>query len=239
MNKEHLSVATLEKQIEDRKRTFKDRKRTNILKTAEQNAIAWLVCRMPRFVTPNILTGVGLIGSLLVLMGFLMATYLDVTYLLFGIAGLFINWFGDSLDGRIAYYRNIPRKWYGFSLDIIMDWISTILMGFGFLVYIKNEFEIVAFLFVAFYGWAMIISQVRYKITDKYTIDSGLFGPTEVRFIICAVLVSEVLFIGSMKWLGAGICAALFFINLIDTRALLQLGDKRDLAEKAALGNSK
>lgn len=232
-------ATALEKQIEDRKRTFKDRKRTNILKSTEQKAISWLVSRMPPFITPDILTGIGLVGSLLVLVGFLMATYVNVTYLLVGIGGLFINWFGDSLDGRIAYYRNIPRKWYGFSLDIIMDWISTILMGFGFLVYIKNEFEIVAFLFVAFYGWAMIISQVRYKITDKYTIDSGMFGPTEVRFIICAVLVSEVLFIGSMKWFGAAMCAALFVINLIDTRALLHLGDKRDLAEKAALLNSK
>ncbi|PRY54614.1 hypothetical protein B0I27_102383 [Arcticibacter pallidicorallinus] len=239
MNEKQLSMATLDKQSEDRKRTFKDRKRTNILKSAEQKAISWLVARMPKFVTPDILTGVGLVGSLLVLGGFLMATYVNVTYLLVGIAGLFINWFGDSLDGRIAYYRNIPRKWYGFSLDIIMDWISTILMGFGFLVYIKNEFEIVAFLFVAFYGWAMIISQVRYKITDKYTIDSGLFGPTEVRFIICAVLISEVLFVGSMKWFGVVMCAALFVINLIDTRALLKLGDKRDLAEKAALLNSK
>lgn len=234
-------MATLEKQIEDRKRTFKDRKRTNILKSAEQRAISWLVCRLPQFVTPDMLTGIGFVGSLLVLSGFLMATYVHVSYLLLGIAGLFINWFGDSLDGRIAYYRNIPRKWYGFSLDIVMDWISTILMGFGFLVYIKNEFEIVAFLFVAFYGWAMIISQVRYKITDKYTIDSGMFGPTEVRFIICAVLIMEVLFVGSMKWFGVLMCAVLFFINLIDTRALLQLGDKRDLAEKAAaaLANSK
>ncbi|MGV3706147.1 MAG: CDP-alcohol phosphatidyltransferase [Arcticibacter sp.] len=239
MNKDELSMAMVEKQIEDRKRTFKDRKRTNILKSTEQKAISWLVCRMPGVVTPDILTGIGLLGSILVLAGFLMATYVDVRYLLMGIAGLFINWFGDSLDGRIAYFRNIPRKWYGFSLDIIMDWISTILMGFGFLVYIKNEFEIVAFLFVAFYGWAMIISQVRYKITDKYTIDSGMFGPTEVRFIICAVLISEVLFVGSMKWFGVIMCLALFIINLIDTRTLLQLGDKRDLAEKAALANAK
>jgi|GEM_PF-99654 len=239
MNKDELSMATVEKQIEDRKRTFKDRKRTNILKNTEQKAISWLVCRMPGFITPDILTGIGLVGSILVLAGFLMATYVDVRYLLMGIAGLFVNWFGDSLDGRIAYFRNIPRKWYGFSLDIIMDWISTILMGFGFLVYIKNEFEIVAFLFVAFYGWAMIISQVRYKITDKYTIDSGMFGPTEVRFIICAVLISEVLFVGSMKWFGAIMCVALFIFNLIDTRTLLQLGDKRDLAEKAALANAR
>lgn len=238
MNREELSVKMLEKQIEDRNRTFKDRKRTNILKSAEQTAISWLVSRMPRFITPDILTGIGFVGSLLVLAGFLLATYVNVFYLLIGIAGLFINWFGDSLDGRIAYYRNIPRKWYGFSLDIIMDWISTILMGFGFLVYIKNEFEIVAFLFVAFYGWAMIISQVRYKITDKYTIDSGMFGPTEVRFIICAVLVAEVLFPGSMKWFGVLMCSVLFVFNLIDTRALLRLGDKRDLAEKAALANA-
>ncbi|WP_139125734.1 CDP-alcohol phosphatidyltransferase family protein [Arcticibacter eurypsychrophilus] len=234
MDKDTLSSSILIKKDEDRKRTFKDRKRTNILKSTEQSAIGWLVSRMPAFVSPNMLTGLGMFGSLLVLVGFLLAAHLHVSYLLIGVTGLAINWLGDSLDGRIAYYRNIPRKWYGFSLDIIMDWISTILMGLGFLVYIKGDFEIVAFLFVAFYGWAMIISQLRYKITDKYTIDSGIFGPTEVRLIICGLLITEIFFAGSIDWLAMIMCFALFIINLIDTQDLLALGNQRDLEEKAA-----
>lgn len=84
------------------------------------------------------------------------------------------------------------------------------------------------------YGWAMIISQLRYKITDKYTIDAGLLGPTEVRVVICAVLLAEVLFKGSINYLVMGICIALFFINLSDTKKLLVLGDERDAAEKKA-----
>ncbi|EOR95560.1 : hypothetical protein [Arcticibacter svalbardensis MN12-7] len=239
MDKDTLSSSILIKKNEDRKRTFKDRKRTNILKSTEQNAIGWLVSKMPAFISPDMLTGLGMFGSFLVLVGFLLAAHFHVSYLLVGVAGLAINWLGDSLDGRIAYYRNIPRKWYGFSLDIIMDWISTILMGLGFLVYIKGDFEIVAFLFVAFYGWAMIISQLRYKITDKYTIDSGIFGPTEVRLLICALLISEIFFAGSIDWLAMMMCFALFIINLIDTKDLLALGDQRDLEDKAANKNNK
>ena len=63
-----------------------------------------------------------------------MAAYWDRLYLLLR-ARLIINWFGDSLDGRLAYYRNKPRKWYGFSLDITVDWFTTLLIGAGYAIY--------------------------------------------------------------------------------------------------------
>jgi len=80
----------------------------------------------------------------------------------------------------------------------------------------------------------MIISQLRYKITDKYHIDSGLFGPTEVRIVICCILLSEVLFPGSMRYSVWALCSALLIIDIIDTRKLLRLGDDRDRSEKAS-----
>src|SRR5690606_27125990 len=113
---------------EKSKSIFNDRKRTNILSVPEQSLIVFLLQRIPAYITPNILTIIGAVGSLLVLAGFILAAYIDRIYLLTGILGLIINWFGDSLDGRIAYYREIPRQWYGFSLDIIMDWMSTIMI---------------------------------------------------------------------------------------------------------------
>jgi phosphatidylglycerophosphate synthase len=216
---------------------FKDRKRTNILRTAEQKAISWLVTQVPGFITPNILTGIGLAGSLMVLIAFLLARYIHVNYLLIGIGGLIVNWLGDSLDGRIAYFRNIARKWYGFSLDIIMDWIGTVLIGMGYIVYTRNEYELIGFIFVVLYGWAMIISQLRYKITDQYTIDAGLFGPTEVRVLIAMILILEVLFTGSILYCGILMCIALGLINLLDTRKLLAMGDLRDAAEKLQKAN--
>jgi hypothetical protein len=150
-----------------------------------------------------------------------------------GIVGFFVQWFGDSLDGRIAFYRNKSRKWYGFALDIVMDWVSTVFIGLGYVFYAVGDFKYLGFTLVALYGWAMIISQLRYRITDQYTIDAGLLGPTEIRVIISLVLVLEVLVPGSINYSVLGICIILFFINIGDTKKLLDLGDAKDKEEKA------
>ena len=217
---------------EDPYRIFTDRKRTNLLAAPEQKFILYLLPKIPSYISPNILTLIGGLGSLLILLAFVLAHYLHSGYLILGIAGLFVNWFGDSLDGRIAYYRNIPRKWYGFSLDIIMDWCSTVLIGIGYYIYAGSDDEIFAFIFVVLYAWSMIISQLRYKITDHYTIDSGIVGPTELRVLIAMILLLEASVTNSINVCAFLMCTALFFINLSDTKKLLKLGDIRDEIEK-------
>jgi len=209
-------------------RTFSDRKRTNILKRAEQLTIVFLLPKVPKFISPNLLTLIGTFGSGLVFLAFVLGTCLTNWYLLFGIVGLAINWLGDSLDGRLAYYRNIPRRWYGFALDIIADWIGIVLIGFGYYIYAENGTQIIAFAFVALYGWSIIISQLRFKITDEYSIDSGFVGPTELRFIIALILIIEVLFPGSITYLAGLITVILLIINVIDSVKLLKLGDLKD-----------
>jgi phosphatidylglycerophosphate synthase len=221
-----------ETQVEDysaiAQRTFSDRRRTNILKKAEQATIVFLLPKVPKFISPDVLTLIGTVGSGLVFLAFVLGTYLAKWYLLLGIIGLVINWLGDSLDGRLAYYRNIPRRWYGFVLDIIADWIGIVFIGFGYYIYAKNDTQIVAFAFVALYGWSIIISQLRYKITNEYSIDSGFVGPTELRFIIALILIAEVLFHGSITYLAGLISIVLFVINSIDSLKLLKLGDLKD-----------
>jgi len=209
-------------------RTFSDRKRTNILKRAEHVTIVFLLPKVPKFISPNILTLIGMLGSGFVFLAFVLGTYFSNWYLLLGIIGLAINWLGDSLDGRLAYYRNIPRRWYGFALDIIADWIGIVLIGFGYYIYAENGTQIVAFAFVALYGWSIIISQLRYKITNEYSIDSGFVGPTELRFIIAFILILEVLFPGSITYSAGLITIILLIINIIDSIKLLKLGDLKD-----------
>jgi phosphatidylglycerophosphate synthase len=209
-------------------RTFSDRKRTNILKRAEQLTIIFLLPKVPRFISPDLLTLIGGLGSGLVFSAFVLGAYLTNWYLLIGIVGLAVNWLGDSLDGRLAYYRNVPRRWYGFALDIIADWIGIVLIGFGYYIYAENGTQIIAFSFVALYGWSIIISQLRYKITNQYSIDSGFFGPTELRFIIALILIIEVLFHGSIAYLAGLISILLFIINISDSLKLLKLGDLKD-----------
>lgn len=214
------------------KKLFQDRKRTNILCVPEQKFISYLVPRVPNWISSDGLTAIGFFGSLMILGSFVLAAHLHISYLILAVVGFFVQWFGDSLDGRIAYYRNKSRKWYGFALDIVMDWVSTVMIGLGFLLYVSSEYEVLGYALVSLYGWAMIISQLRYKITGKYTIDAGLLGPTEIRVILSAVILLEMFVVGSIVYSVFVICLLLFVINIIDTKKLLVLGDERDKLEK-------
>jgi phosphatidylglycerophosphate synthase len=209
-----------------------DRIRTNLLRKYEQKALAFLVQRIPSGISSNMLTAFGFFGSVIVFVSFILAAYLHRNYLMLGVLGFVISWFGDSLDGRLAYFRKKPRKLYGFVLDITMDWISIILIGCGYIAYSEGIWEILGYGFVVMYGWEMIITLMRYKITGKYSIDSGKFGPTEVRIIISAVMVTEVLLPGSLIYSALLIVAILFFVNIVDTRKLLLVADNIDKKEK-------
>ncbi len=213
------------------KSVFNDRARTNLLRKYEQEAIAYLVQHMPRFITSNILTGIGFFGNIIVAASFILAAYFSKTYLLLGLLGFIISWFGDSLDGRLAYFRNKPRKNYGFALDITIDWISIIIIGYGYIIYAEGIWELFGFGFVVMYGWEMIIALMRYRITGMYSIDYGIFGPTEVRIGIGASMVAEVLLPGSLKYSASVVVIILFFVNIGDTRNLLRVADEIDKKE--------
>lgn len=210
---------------------FGDRSRTNLLKKYEQKAIAWLVQRIPRRITSNFLTGVGFFGYIVVFVSFVLASYYGRVWLLLGLPGFIINWFGDSLDGRLAYYRKKPRKQYGFTLDITIDWLSIILIGLGYIVYAEGVWEVFGYGFVAMYAWEIILALIRYKITGKYSIDSGKLGPTEVRIVIGIIMVAEVLVPGSILFSAVLLVTAIFVVNIIDTRKLLRIADEIDKRE--------
>jgi hypothetical protein len=210
----------------------KDRDRTNILKKHEQNLLAFLVQHIPSWISSDMLTAIGLAGSFVTAASFILAAYIHRSLLLLGILGFALNWFGDSLDGRLAYFRNRPRRWYGFSLDFTVDWLTNILIGLGYIVYVGGKWELLGFGFVVLYGWAMMTALLRYKIINKYTIDSGILGPTEVRIIISSFLAFEVIYPGSIVYSGIIACTTLFTVNIIDSLKLLKIADNRDKEEK-------
>src|SRR5690554_5011823 len=208
-----------------------DRQRTNILREWEQKSIAYLVQKIPSWISSDGLTAIGSFGNLMVAASFVMGAFLNRYWLLLSLIGFAINWFGDSLDGRLAYYRRTPRKWYGFSLDVTVDWIGTILIGLGFSIYAPGIWKYTGFLFVVLYGWEMITAQLRYKIGGQYSIDSGIFGPTEVRMLIVTILIFEVFIPGSIRYLATLACVVILISNLVETRKLLNMSDERDREE--------
>lgn len=210
-----------------------DRNRANLLRDIEQPTLLFLCRITPKFLTPDLLTAIGMLGTLIIFGAFYVASVThEKTYILWAVLGFAINWFGDSLDGRIAYYRNIPRKWYGFALDCVMDWMSLVFMSAGFFFYIEDTFKLYVYLFACNYGWVVLVAQLRYKITDKYSIDPGPIGPTEIRILLCLVIIAEWYFGNVLIYFSTIGNAVFLLINLVDTYKLLQAGNARDAEEK-------
>src|SRR5689334_14146404 len=77
----------------------------SILTSLEKRTLLWLAARLPKWVTPDHLTILGFAGMILTGLSYYLAQW-DRRMLLLGIFFLALNWFGDSLDGTLARYRN-------------------------------------------------------------------------------------------------------------------------------------
>ena len=106
-----------------------------------------------------------------------------------------------------------------------------LLIGTGFTIYAPGIWKYTGFFFVVLYGWEMITAQLRYKIGGQYSIDSGIFGPTEVRMLIVTILIFEVFIPGSIRYLATLACVVILISNLVETRKLLNMADERDREE--------
>lgn len=111
------------------------------LRPFERPALAWLVPRVPQWATPDILTSIGVVGTLMTFAGYAAARSYPA-FLWLASCGLIVNWFGDSLDGAIARFRKIERSRYGFYLDHSLDCVALFLIagGIGLSGYVRWDF---------------------------------------------------------------------------------------------------
>ena len=81
----------------------KDAKRIqeSILSKLEKKALEWLSARMPKWVTPDFLTGIGLAGAVIASAGYILSNW-GKGFLWLSSIGFVVNWYGDSLDGTLA-----------------------------------------------------------------------------------------------------------------------------------------
>ena len=63
-----------------------------------------LAASLPAWVTPDHLTGLGIVAAFIIGLGYVMA-HRSPAWLLLTIFGLALHWFGDSLDGTLARVR--------------------------------------------------------------------------------------------------------------------------------------
>lgn len=180
-------------------RTEKD-KRTNdiLLGPLERPALAFFAKNMPKWVNSDMLTVLGLLGSVLSAVAYAMSglgILKGNPWLMVASLGFVINWFGDSLDGTLARYRNMSRPNYGYYTDHAIDGITTLLVFVGIGLSGMARFDVTL---IALSGWLLLMLQVYLKThaTGVFEMTSIKIGPTEMRLVIIA-LNTVVFFVGA------------------------------------------
>lgn len=161
-----------------------------LLGPLERPALKWLAEHMPGWMTPDILTGIGFLGAVLIAVSYYLTNY-NPAFLWLASFGFVVNWFGDSLDGSLARFRHIERPRYGFFLDHTLDSASetVIFIGLGLSPYVNLD---LAFLALVGYLLLSIFVFISTYVSGEFKISYGRFGPTEIRAV--AILANTVIF---------------------------------------------
>ena len=158
----------------------------SFLQPLERPALLWLAQRMPKWVTPDILTGFGFLGIVIAAAGYALSDW-HHGLLWLVVVGLIVNWFGDSLDGTLARVRKIERPRYGFYLDQSLDAVGQMLVAIGVGISGLMHFQIAMFT-LATYFLMSILSLIRALVSNEFILHYGKIGLTELRIIFIALI---------------------------------------------------
>lgn len=199
-----------------------------ITKKVEMKALLWIIPRLPRWVTPDGLSFLGMFCAFGMLAGYALARN-ERNFLWLNCFLMVVHWFADSTDGALAKYRKRPRPRYGHYVDRIFDFNTLICISLGLFLYGIPPLNAM-FLLVG-YALLFVHSLIKHQFLALMQESFGLFGPTEARIFI--VIVNILLFFGlktAASWAvlaaGAGMVLVGFFSILATARQL----DREDRA---------
>ncbi|WP_131113365.1 CDP-alcohol phosphatidyltransferase family protein [Lichenihabitans psoromatis] len=159
----------------------------NIVARQERRFLNWACSVMPEQVSSDHLTAFGVFGAVLVVVGYV-AGRSNVDFLWIAALGYVIHWFGDSLDGSLARYRNVSRPRYGYFLDHSLDVFCIVLMvgGMGLSSFARMDvamYVVVAYLILAIHVF------LKNHVTGTFQLSFIALGPTELRMVFVAITV--------------------------------------------------
>ncbi len=158
------------------------RDQQSILTTLEKRTLRWIAARLPQWVHPDHLTILGFAGMILTGISYYLAQW-DRRMLLVGILFLAVNWFGDSLDGTLARYRNRLRPRYGFYVDHIVDAFGILFLVAGFGLSGYMSLSVAMGFLIAYYLMNIEIYLATYTV-GVFKLSFGIWGPTELRVLL-------------------------------------------------------
>lgn len=148
----------------------------------ERRALLWLAARMPAAINSDHLTVLGFAAMFLAGCSYAAARW-NHWGLLLATVFLAINWFGDSLDGTLARFRDRQRRRYGFYVDHIVDSFGALFLmaGLGASGYV--DWRIAAGMLVAFLLLSIETYLASYTL-GVFRLSFAKFGPTELRILL-------------------------------------------------------
>ncbi|MGE5250983.1 MAG: CDP-alcohol phosphatidyltransferase family protein [Bacteroidota bacterium] len=166
-----------------------------LLGPLERPALKWLASHMPAWVTPDMCTIVGVAGSVLTMISYILSAY-DRNFLWLASLGFVINWLGDSLDGNLARYRHIERPIFGFYVDHTVDVVTEVMifLGLGLTPYVG--FSVACLALIAYLMLSVLVF-IRTSVVGEFKISYGKLGPTEIR--VLAILLNTFMYFGGVR----------------------------------------
>ena len=158
------------------------REQTSVLAPLERAALLGLVRRMPAWVNSDHLSLLGLVAMLLAGVFYAASGRNPMLLHLVNVC-IFLNWFGDSLDGTLARYRECQRPRYGFYVDHIIDTFGTMFLIVGLALSGYMTERVAAVTLVVFLMLA-INSYLAAHTLGIFKISHGKLGPTEIRLVL-------------------------------------------------------
>ena len=160
----------------------------SVLTRAERRLLNWLCARLPRWMTPDVLTSLALVAEAAIFLGYAMSNW-NPAWLWLSVVGYFAHWFGDSLDGSLARFRQIERPRYGYFIDHSCDGIATLLIlgGMGLSPYVRTD---IALFGLAAYLLLAINTFLTAKVMGDFPLSHLGAGPTEMRVMLIALTIT-------------------------------------------------
>ena len=160
------------------------RDQRSLLAAAEKRLLIAIANRLPGWLNSDHLSAIALLAMLGAGGAFAAIGHSAWSAAALALA-LFLNWFGDSLDGTLARVRQRQRPRYGYYVDHVIDLAGTaaLLAGIGASGFIEP-----AIAAAALAAYLLVAAEV-YLATHSagiFRLSFGGVGPTELRIAIAA-----------------------------------------------------
>jgi phosphatidylglycerophosphate synthase len=153
-----------------------------------------LVPYVPRWLTANWITFLGVIGSGIgCLLLYLSVHCKPLAYI--GIFLVWFHWFADTLDGEVARARG-PTN-FGYYLDHFGDSISVVFIGIGALS-VPGTHILIGQWLVILYLLFIINGLIQTEFTR--VIELPAYGPTEIHFTVILLLIAHLFVAYGQPW---------------------------------------